>query len=321
VKLPMNVQRYAGIIVFWLNAALCAPVAAAVLALAPHGDNVRVVDVTTGNVTVLEAAGCCAVQTGSVAADVANDRVFFVANATSGAQLYTFPYGVGGTIATAAITPNANVSHLDYDSVHARLVGFAASDDGGIEIVRIDPANGNLTVTGALGPDCCTLHSGISAYFAASDVLYAVGRRSIDSSDQLLAFSASGGTLLNAYDLGSSRIVQLVADPGSLYALVYDDANVTLHAAAITFAPAFALTPIGIGASDCCFVFAGPGTIDHANGAIVTLARSASSFVPFTVESFSLTSGSATAGKALGAFGLFEDTAALFDRIFANDFE
>jgi len=34
-----------------------------------------------------------------------------------------------------------------------------------------------------------------------------------------------------------------------------------------------------------------------------------------------LTSGNATAGNALNAFGLFEDTAALFDRIFADDFE
>jgi len=317
----MNVRRYARIIVFSMAAALCAPAAAAVLALAPHGDNVRVVDVATGNATVLEAALCCAIQTGSVAADVANDRVFFVANATSGGQLYTFPYGVSGSLATVAITPNARISHLDYDAVHARLVGFAASDDGGVEIVRIDPANGGLTVTGALGPDCCTLHSGISAYLAGSDVLYAVGRRSTDVGDQLLAFSASGGTLQNAYDLGGSRVAQIVADGGSLYALVYDDASVMLHAAAITFAPTFTLTSIGSGASDCCFVLAGPAAIDHVNGAIVTLSRSASAFVPFAVESFSLTSGNATAGNALNAFGLFEDTAALFDRIFADDFE
>jgi hypothetical protein len=315
----MNIQRYARVILL-STVALCAPSTAAVLALAPHGDNVRVVDVASGNASVLEAATCCAIQTGSVTADVANDRVFFVANATSGAQLYTFPYGVSGNLATVAITPNANISHLDYDAVHARLVGFSATSDG-IEIVRIDPASGNLTVTGALDPNCCTLRSGISAYFAGSDVLYAVGRRSIDSRDQLLAFSASGGTLQNAYDPGSARIVQLVADGSSLYALVYDDAGVTLHAAVITFAPAFTLTPIGSGASDCCFVLAGPAAIDHANGAIVTLMRSASNSVPFTAESFSLTSGDATAGSAISAFGLFEDTAALFDRIFADDFE
>ena len=317
----MSVRNYARLVALSIGAALCVPSAAAVLALAPHGDNVRVVDVATGNATVLEAAACCAIQTGSVAADIANDRVFFIANAVSGAQLYTFPYGVGGSLAAVAIAPNDRVSHLAYDPVHARLVGLAASDDGGVELVRIDPANGNLTVTGALGPDCCTLHSGISAYFAASDVLYAVGRRSTDSNDQLLAFSASGGTLQNAYDLGSTRIVQIVADSGSLYALAYDDASVTLHAAAITFAPAFTLMPIGSGAGNCCFVLAGPAAIDHASGAIVALMRAASGGLASSVESFSLSSGGASAGNTLTAFGLFEDDAVLWDRIFADSFD
>jgi YD repeat-containing protein len=318
----MTIRQLIGRYAFALAAILaCGNAVAAVLALAPHGANLRVIDVASGNATVLEAPACCAVQTGTVAADAANDRVFFVANATSGPQLYTFRYGVTGSISSAAIMPELRVSHLDYDAAHARLVGFAASDDGGIEIIRIATASAALSVTGALGPDCCVLRSGISAYVAAGDLLYAIGRRSTDTSDRLLAFSASGGTLQNAYDPAGARIVQLIADGSSLYALVYDEAAVTLRAAAITFAPSFTITTIGSGASNCCFVLAGPAAIDHANGAVVTLARSSSLAAASAIESFSLTTGNPTAGSTVGVFGLFEDNVALFDRIFANGFE
>ena len=60
------------------------------LALAPtaHGNNLYVIDVATRNSTVLRATACCAVQAGSVAADVANDRVFFLSNRSDGMDLY-----------------------------------------------------------------------------------------------------------------------------------------------------------------------------------------------------------------------------------------
>lgn len=300
---------------------LPAAAAAAVLALAPHGKNLHVIDVATGNSTPLEAVSCCAVQAGSVAADVANDRVYFLSNRSDGADLYTFGYGVSASVHSIAITSGRRVSHLDYDPQRSRLVGFVAEDAGGIDVATVDPTSGNVVVTGALGPTCCTLRAGISAYNAGADLLYAVGRRSSDSADQLLVFSASGGTLQNAYDPGDERIVQLVVDGSSVYALSYNQTGAVLRPALITFSPTLNVAPIGAGTSSCCFVLAGPAAIDHANNALVVLTRASAADGQFAIRAFSLTDGSVGIANAATAMGLFEDNAALFDRIFADSFE
>lgn len=303
--------------------AMCSPAAAAVLALSPttQGNNLRVIDVTTRDYSLLEATSCCAVQAGTVAADVADHRVYFIANRSDGADLYAFGYGVGASLNTFPLTNGMRVTHMDYDAFQSRLVGFVAVDSGGIDTVTINPGNGNVVVTGALGPDCCTLRAGVSAYRASSGTLYAVGRRSSDSNDQLLAFSVTNGTLVNAYDLGAENVVQLVVDGGALYALSYDKVDAVLRPAQITLWPTLTLTPIGTGTSDCCFVLAGPAVIDHANNALVTLTHSSATAAPFAIQSFSLSNGAATLGNAVSAMGLFEDSVELSDRIFADGFE
>ncbi len=297
--------------------------AAAVLALAPtaHGNSIHVIDVATRNSTVLEAAACCAVEAGSVAADVAHHRVYFLSNRSGGADLYTFGYAATAVVSSIAITAGRRVSHLDYDPLRARLVGFVVEDAGGIDVATVDPVSGNVVVTGVLGPSCCTLRAGVSAYAASADRLYAVGRRSGDITDQLLVFSVGSGTLQAAYDLGSESVLELVADGGSLYALSYAQGSAVLRVASITFAPAFSLSPIGSGSSDCCYVLAGSAAIDHAKNTLDTLARSNSTSEPFAIRAFSLSSGNVTIGQTVPAMGLFEDTAVLFDRIFADSFE
>lgn len=303
--------------------AVAAPAFAAVLALAPttRGDSLHVVDVATRNATLLEAPSCCAVQAGSVAADAATHRVYFVSNDSAGAQLYTFAYAAAASVSAQPLSAGVRITHLAWDTGHARLAGFAALDGGGIELVTVAPGSGNVTVTGTLGPDCCTLRAGAIAYAAADGgTLYAVGRRSDDAGDQLLAFSVDGATLLHAYDLGNERVAQLVADGGALYALSYAQDSGLLRPALISFAPAFALQPLGPGAGECCFVLAGPAAIDHAAGTLVTLART---FVSnqFAIRAFLLSNGRMVTGNSMPALGLFEDSAVLFDRIFADSFE
>jgi hypothetical protein len=298
----------------------------AVLALAPtaRGNNLHVIDVATRNSTVLEATSCCAVQAGSVAADVANDRVFFLSNRSNGMDLYTFGYGASALVSSIAITSGRRVSHLNYDAQRSRLVGFVIEDAGGIDLATIDPVNGNVVVTGVLGPACCTLRSGVSAYAAASDRLYAVGRRpesSRGTGDVLLVFSVNAGTLLNSYALGSESILQLLIDGSTVYALSYNQTSTTTRPATITFSPGLVLTPIGPGTSSCCFALTGPAAIDHAHNTLVALTRSTASTGPFSIRAFSLSDGSMTTGNSMSAMGLFEDNAVLFDRIFADSFE
>lgn len=312
-----------GVLLGIVLAAGAAPASAAVLALAPvaNANDLHIIDVATSNATLLEASSCCAVQAGAVAADTVDHRVLFLANDSSGAQLYRFGYGVGATLTSVPISPGVRVTHLAYDAAHARLVGFAAVGGGGVDVVTLDPGSGTVTVTGAPA-NCCVLRAGVVAYFGGAGVLYGVGRRSGDTTDQLLAFSVDDGALQDAYDLGDEIVSQLVADGASLYALSYAQSTGLLRPALLTFAPAFALTPIGGGTSDCCFVLAGPAAIDHAAGALVASTRPlGATGANFAIRAFSLSDGSVSTGNAVPAIGLFEDGAVLFDRIYADSFE
>jgi len=271
---------------------------------------------------VLEAASCCAVQVGSVTADVVNHRVLFLANHAGGsADLYTFGYGISASIAAVPVSAGVRVTHIAYDAANARLVGFAAEDAGGIDVVTVAPATGTVVSIGALGPACCTLRAGVIAYQPATATLYGVGRRSTDLNDQLLAFSAVTGLLQNAYDLGNERVAQLIADGSTLYALSYAQDTALLRPITLAFTPSFHVTPIGAGVSDCCFVLAGSAAIDHASNTLVALTRAISSSGPFAIRTFSLSTGAVSVRSTLAAMGLFEDTAVLFDRIFADSFE
>lgn len=293
---------------------------AAVLALAPTSTgNLHVVDTASGNGTVLEATACCAVQSGTVADDPANHRVFFVANRSDGADLYAFAYGSSPSIASHPLSAGQRVTHLAYDAGHAWLVGLAVTGAGTVQVINVAPATGTITVVGVLDSSCCTLRTGVGAYSAAPGIFYAVGRRTGDTTDHLLAIAVGSGTLANAYDLGTESVGQLVADGAALYA-VSSSGNV-MRPGIFSFAPAFAFNAIGPGINDCCFVLAGSAAIDHVTNRLAAVTRASSAPAPFVVRAFSLSSGAVTVGKTLTAVGLFEDSATLFDRIFADGFE
>jgi len=313
-------SRIAALALFALAAATNHALAS-VLALSPVGtDNTYVVNVDTHDAVLLQIPHCCAVQSGSVAADTLNHRVFFIANDGGFAALYIYTYGVPSSVDSIGLGSGQRVSHMVYDPLHQRLAAIIADDSGGIELATLARASG-VVVTGVLGPDCCQLRAGVAAYDAVADIFYAVGRRSTDSADQLFAFSIANGTLLAAYPLGSESVSALALDGGLLYALSYDAATDALRAATITFTPGFALTPIGSGAAGCCFVLAGSIALDHTRNALVALTRASTSAEAFAIRAFSLTDGTVMQGNALNVNGLFEDSVTLSDRIFADDFE
>lgn len=309
----------------WLLVATGTPslALAAVLALTPnvHGD-VHVIDTESLYSSIAQAADCCAVQAGSVAARPGNDRVYFIAN-DGVAQLFALDYGLPGSVASIGIGGGNRISHMAYDALRQRLVALLVADNGTTSVGALDPASGIVTITGVLDPDCCVLRSGVVAYSANADLLYAIGRRSADSTDQLFAFAVTTGTLQAAYPLGTAVVAQLLFDNGTLYALAYDPPTDTLRPATITFAPGFALNTIGTGSSGCCYVLAGSMARDGEHKTLVAITRASSaSAAPFAIRSFSLANGSATIGNALTANGLFYDgNASLLDRIFADGFE
>jgi len=294
---------------------------ASVLALAPtsHG-GVHVIDVASGDGSVLQVANCCAVQAGSVAADTASHRVYFLANRVGGVDLHAFGYAANGSDSVLALNAPVRLSHLAFDAPNHRLVGLGVGDDGSVDVLTIDTATGNVTVTGTAAAGCCTLRAGVVAYQATSGLLFALGRRSGDSNDQLLAFAVASGGLQQAYDLGTERVVQLVADGTELYGLSNAIGSDVQRIGHFTFAPTFAFTPYSGGASACCFALAGSAAIDHANSVLVALTRADSAAATFQPRAFAA-SGTPTVGSALTAFGLFEDDVRLLDRIFADGFD
>jgi len=175
-------------------------------------------------------------------------------------------------------------------------------------------------VTATTASDCCTLRAGVVAYQPGSGTLFAIGRRSGDSTDQLLAFAVGGGGLQQAYDLGGERVVQLVADGGELYGLSTAAGSDALRVGRFSFAPTVAFVPYNSGASGCCFALAGPAAIDHATGVFAALTRADSAGAPFLIRTFAA-SGAPLTGNAVAALGLFEDDVRLLDRIFADSFE
>lgn len=295
--------------------------AAAVLALAPtaHG-GVHVVDVASGNSSMLLVANCCAVQAGSVAADTSTQHVYFLANRIGGVDLHAFGYGANGSDSVLALNAPVRLSHLAFDAPNHRLVGLGVGDDGTVDVLTIDPGTGNVTVTATTAATCCTLRAGVVAYQASSGLLFALGRRSGDTTDQLLAFAVAGGGLQQAYDLGGETVVQLVVDGTELYGLSNAAGSDTQRVGHFVFASTFAFAPYGGGASPCCFALAGPATIDHANNVLVSLGRADSVGELFRTRAFAA-SGTPSVGNALNAFGLFEDDVVLLDRLFSDGFE
>jgi len=316
----LDLTRRALTVAALLMACSCAQ--AAVLALTPtaSGDALHVVDVQTLNATTQEAASCCAVQTGTVTADPDDHVLFFVANDSSGPLLYSFSYGSSTTIASVPISSGTRISQMNFDQLREQLVALVSDDNGGTDIANVDPGTGTVTTIAALGPDCCVLRQGVAAYLPLTRTLYAVGRRSTDSTDQLLAFDMADGVLAQNADLGTLRVSQLATDGISLYALVYTPSTDDLTLDQVSTAN-LGFTQIGNVASGCCFALTGPATIDVASNSFNALLRSSDGSNLSTVTSFSLNDGTMTQGNAIQAMGLFDDTAALSDRIFADGFE
>ena len=122
--------------------------------------------------------------------------------------------------------------------------------------------------------------------------------------------------------MGSTRMARRAGtNPARAATAASTSATATTRVGTFAFAPAFQFNAIGSGAGDCCFVLAGSAAIDHANNALVTLTRASSTTGAFAIRAFSLASGTVMLGKTVQAMGLFEDSAVLFDRIFADDFE
>lgn len=323
-----------------------APATARVLTLTKQGDTAAIVqDAITGE-SVANAVSSpqdrLFVEGNALAADVAHDLVYVAtlpdpagAAAGSAHPLLAGAYG-------SALVPSGSMQApaglyfavLAFDAPSSSVVGLVSDPTGATAMqVFALPTNGGTAfgVPGymAAAPDCCSLVRGVAAWRASTRELFAVGRRTGDSEDQLLRFDVGTGSALpDAYPIADDRVVALAVDAldGSLYALARSVLDFT-YLVRITYTTAgmpVTLSAIGSAPAACCYVASGPAAIDgiDAARALYALTRDAQAPAAMQLSRFDFASGNPTVvNAAIEGYGLWTDMDAALDRIFADGFE
>ncbi|MEO7063950.1 MAG: hypothetical protein ABI082_09310 [Dokdonella sp.] len=327
---------------------LPAPAAARVLTLSPQDESAAVVrDAASGSSsvnTLVSPEGRLLVAVGAVAADAGRDLVYVTVNSDPAGSAAGSPGAIRALAYGSTPAPpgalNAPVgryfSSLVYDPALARLVGVV-SDPTGVAAASVFTATTNAgtsfgvpayvnTVTG-----CCRFTSGIAAWRAGTQELFLIGRRNGDTDDQLLRFDVgvSGPAMPDAYPIaGGDRVAALAVDAstGTLYAIARSVLDFSYLASVTWSAPGSpaSLSAIGSAPSGCCYLAAGPATIDGAAGAraLFALTRDTDSPGTMRLSRFDFASGNpVVVNPAMHGYGLWSDPVATLDRIFADGFD
>jgi len=324
--------------------AQAAPAAARVLTLTKQSDTTAIVQDASDGDTAANALSSPQDRlfVEALAADADHDLVYVAslpdpagAAAGSAHALLVGAYG-SAPVPTGSMLAPAGLyfSALAFDAPSSSVVGFVSDPTGATSTqVFAVPTNGGTAfgVPGymATAPGCCSLTRGVVAWRASTRELFAVGRRTGDSEDQLLRFDVGGGVALpDAYPVAGDRVVALAVDAadGSLYAIARSvlDFSYLVRITYTTAGTPVTLSAIGSAPATCCYVAAGPATIDGAGTAraLYALTRDAQAPVAMQLSRFDLASGNPTVvNAAIEGYGLWTDAAASLDRIFADGFD
>jgi hypothetical protein len=310
----------------WFVLALCAPCAtrADIFALSYNEalDAVEVRDSISGAATGGRVPSCCAIPSGATTYDAANNRAYFVRQSGVNASIVTYNY-IAGTFREVAVSAGFRVTHLEWDAVGARL--FALAIDSATEalvMAQINPVSGTLTVRATMTAPCCVLRSGVSALTTSGGTrMFAVGMAGGAEQILIFNFDTNTGPATATIPAGFS-IAELVVHPqsGALFGLAHDSSAESTRLITVGTSAPFTVTPIGAGASDCCFVLAGPAAIDAAGNRLVALGA-AFGATATSVRSYNLATGVPSNGIGLTGFALFEDTGISTGVLFSDGFE
>jgi hypothetical protein len=285
----------------------------------------RIDDQGTRSAVSLSSNGI-GVQAGSVAADAAANRVFFVVNAAASQTLYSLGYGSGGGVEQASLPATSRITHLEWDpSGSARLVGMA------IDTTSESPAlfefrAGAITSLGMPSPDEFRFRTGVSAFRAGDDSLFLVGRQGAETQDRLFRFVLGPTPTVSSalLDPDLDLLELATAANGEVFGLAHSRLSGTTRLALVD--ATLAVTLRGAGTPDCCYVLAGSTAIDSTGPTLVALGS------PHTDEvagesrlwRFDLATGSVLdTVTAVSSVGLFHDTSGVLPGgdVFADGFE
>jgi hypothetical protein len=289
--------------------------------------NVRVFDGVDASAAFANAA-TMSVQTGTVTADAASNRAFFIGNSAGAQSLYQLLYTTNAEALPQALATTLRVTHMEIDASGAtRLLGAAIDPaDDSVKLIALSVPGATVTNLGMPIVDCCVFRIGVSAFRSSDDSLYFVGRRSTDTQDHLFRFTMNPPSLAQAVaipvDLSVNELV--VNAGGQLLGLAYSTAAAATKV--FTSDAALNLTLLGSGVSDCCFVMAGSAALNTSLSTLVTLGPGIAglAFNAPRQWSFNIGSGAISDGMTpLNGAGLFFDTNSILigDVLFASGFE
>jgi hypothetical protein len=322
-----------------------APTSARVLTLTRQTDTTAIVqDATNGDAAAnaLASPQDRLFVEGGLAADVGRDLVYVAslpdpAGSAAGNPhvLLVGAYG-SAPIPSGSMTapPGLYFAALAFDAPSSSVIGLISDPGGTLSTQVFTVATNGGTAFGipaymAAAPGCCRLARGVAAWRATTRELFAVGRNTGDAEDQLLRFDVGTGSALpDEYPIADDRVVALAVDAedGSLYALARSTLDFTYLARITYTAPGtpVTLSAIGSAPATCCYVAAGPATIDGAGSAraLYALTRDATAPTAMQLSRFDFSSGNPViVNTAIEGYGLWTDAAASLDRIFADGFD
>lgn len=285
-------------------------------------DAIEARDTASGAATGGRAPLCCVVPSGAVSVDSANNRAYFIRQNGVDASVVTYNY-VAGTVREAALSAGFRVTHLEWDAVGGRLFGLAIdSASENLVMAQINPVSGTLTVRATLASPCCVLRAGVSALTTSGGTrMFTVGTSG--GVEQLLIFNFDTNTGPTTGTIASNlRVSELAIHPqtGVLFGLAHDTSAESTRLITVGTSAPFTIAAIGAGASDCCYVLAGPAAIERTINGLFVLSTAFGTTAP-SVRRFDLTTGTMTAGIALTGFALFEDTGVNTGALFSDGFE
>lgn len=307
--------------------AASSPARAGVLLLANDEatQRLRVYDGATASAVAQSSIGL-GVQVGSISADAAGDRVFFVANDGSEQRLFSLAYGAPGGVRQAPLPAGLRVTHLEWDGSGTPPLVGVANDAASDAAVLVAFQAGELTSLGMPLPGCCRFRAGVVAFRASDDSLYLVGRLDGEEQDRLVRFSfgpvpSASSALIDA-DL---EIVELATAPdGNVHGLGYSRmAGLTRL---VAFDASLQAAIRGAGLDGCCRIVAGASAVDPENAALVAIGTSTLDGSSGTTRlwMFDLATGAVLdTGVPVFAAGLFHDSTAITagGDVFADGFE
>lgn len=263
-------------------------------------EHVAGIDPSTGNLRLeIGASDCCWVSTGVSAIDNGNGQIYFLGAKFSDAsssvrRVFKVNISTGDVLSSPLLdggSTDYSYSFLEYrestDTLYAVAYNSGLAQSTGnatrqTELLSINTATGAVTTVGTPIANCCWTSSGASALDDGGGHFYFLGAKyDTDTSSQRRIFKINlataavdsnplldGGTTDYNYNF-------LERDPGAgtLYAVAYNSGlaqssgNTTRQEELLSInATTGAVTTVGSGIDDCCWVSSGASGFDGDNG-------------------------------------------------------